>query len=35
MKIALCLHGYFNSSRDNTSLGIHGYNHIKNNKIIE
>ena len=31
MKIALCLHGYFNSSRDNTSLGIDGYNHIKKN----
>ena len=31
MKIALCLHGYFNSSRDNASLGIDGYNHIKKN----
>jgi hypothetical protein len=31
MKIALCLHGYFNSSIDNTSLGVDGYNHIKKN----
>lgn len=30
MKIALCLSGYFNSSRDFNSLGIDGYNHIKN-----
>lgn len=29
MKIALCLHGYFNSSRDITSLGRDGYAHIK------
>jgi hypothetical protein len=30
MKIALCLHGLFNSSTDNTSNGYDGYNHIKN-----
>lgn len=29
MKIALCLSGYFNSSKDNTSLGIDGFYHIK------
>ena len=29
MKIALCLHGYFNSSRDLSSLGVDGYEHIK------
>jgi len=29
MKIALCLHGYFNSSEDLSSLGVDGYNHIK------
>ena len=29
MKIALCLSGYFNSSRDKNSLGIDGYEHIK------
>jgi hypothetical protein len=29
MKIALCLSGYFNSSRDTTSLGIDGFHHIK------
>lgn len=28
MKIALCLHGYFNSSRDLSSLGVDGYHHI-------
>jgi hypothetical protein len=28
-KIALCLHGYFNSSRDTSSLGVDGYNHIQ------
>lgn len=28
-KIALCLHGYFNSLTDNTSLGLDGYTHIK------
>jgi len=27
-KIALCLSGYFNSSRDKSSLGIDGYDHI-------
>ena len=31
MKVALCLHGYFNSSVDSTSLGLDGYNHIKQN----
>lgn len=29
MKIALCLHGYFDSLTDKTSLGEDGYNHIK------
>jgi hypothetical protein len=29
MKIALCLHGYFNSLTDRTSLGADGYAHIK------
>jgi hypothetical protein len=29
MKIALCLHGYFNSSRDGLSLGVDGYSHIQ------
>lgn len=29
MKIALCLHGYFSSLTDNTSLGLDGYAHIK------
>lgn len=29
MKIALCLHGYFNSSVDHTSFGLDGYGHIK------
>ena len=29
MKIALCLHGYFDSLQDPTSLGINGYNYIK------
>jgi hypothetical protein len=29
MKIALCLHGLFNSATDSTSLGIDGYNYIK------
>lgn len=29
MKIALCISGYFNSSRDKSSLGIDGYEHIK------
>jgi hypothetical protein len=29
MKIALCLHGYFNSSRDLTSFGVDGFDHIK------
>lgn len=31
MKIALCLHGYFNSSRDLSSLGEDGYYYIKKN----
>jgi hypothetical protein len=29
MKIALCLHGLFNSSQDLTSTGFDGYHHIK------
>ena len=29
MKIALCLHGVFNSTTDNSSLGIDGHNYIK------
>jgi hypothetical protein len=29
MKIALCLHGLFNSATDDTSLGIDGYEYIK------
>ncbi len=29
MKIALCLHGYFNSPKDKSSLGEEGYDHIK------
>jgi hypothetical protein len=31
MKIALCLSGYFNSSRDLTSLGVDGFDHINKN----
>jgi hypothetical protein len=29
MKIALCLHGLFNSATDDTSLGVDGYEYIK------
>jgi|TARA_R100000005_G_C4955853_1_gene174417 hypothetical protein len=29
MKVALCLHGYFDSRMDQTSKGSDGYNHIK------
>ena len=29
MKIALCLHGLFNSATDSTSLGLDGYDYIK------
>lgn len=29
MKIALCLHGYFDSLVDQTSLGVNGYKYIK------
>ena len=29
MKVALCLHGLFNSTTDKTSNGYDGYNHIK------
>lgn len=29
MKVALCLHGYFDSKMDHTSTGEEGYNHIK------
>ena len=29
MKVALCLHGYFDSRMDHTSKGSDGYNHIK------
>lgn len=31
MKVALCLHGLFNSSTDQTSKGIDGYDYIKRN----
>ena len=31
MKIALCLHGLFNSTQDPNSLGFDGYEHIKKN----
>ena len=31
MKVALCLHGYFDSRMDHTSKGLDGYNHIKKN----
>lgn len=31
MKVALCLHGYFDSKMDVTSKGSDGYNHIKKN----
>lgn len=31
MKIALCLHGLFDSTMDKNSKGIDGYNYIKNN----
>ena len=30
-KVALCLHGYFNSLKDHSSLGLDGYEHIKRN----
>jgi hypothetical protein len=30
-KVALCLHGYFDSRMDHTSKGSDGYNHIKKN----
>ena len=30
MKVALCLHGKFNSEQDSSSKGIDGYQHIKN-----
>ena len=30
MKVALCLHGKFDSQQDNTSKGVDGYQHIKN-----
>jgi len=29
MKVALCLHGLFDSITDGNSKGIDGYNHIK------
>lgn len=29
MRIALCLHGLFDSATDSTSLGVDGYNYIK------
>lgn len=39
MKIALCISGYFNSSRDKSSLGIDGFEHIKkhilNNRDVD
>ena len=28
MKVALCLHGYFNSLTDKNSRGEDGYNHL-------
>jgi hypothetical protein len=31
MKIALCLSGYFNSSKDKNSLGVDGFKYIKKN----
>lgn len=31
MKVALCLHGYFDSNMDPNSKGLDGYNHIKKN----
>jgi hypothetical protein len=31
MRVALCLHGYFDSRMDHTSKGSDGYNHIKKN----
>jgi len=31
MKVALCLHGLFDSATDKTSKGYDGYKHIKNN----
>ena len=31
MKVALCLHGYFDSKMDVTSKGSDGYQHIKKN----
>lgn len=31
MKVALCLHGYFDSRMDHTSKGSDGHNHIKKN----
>lgn len=34
MKVALCLHGYFDSFTDPTSKGIDGYNYIKK-KILD
>ena len=34
MKVALCLHGYFNSSKDTTSKGCDGFKHIYN-KILK
>jgi len=35
MKIALCLHGLFNSLTDSTSNGIDGYEHIKKNILMK
>jgi hypothetical protein len=34
MKTALCLSGYFNSSRDKSSLGVDGYQHIKKHILV-
>ena len=33
MKIALCLHGYFNSQTDSNSLGEDGFEHIRKRVI--
>ena len=30
MRIALCISGYFNSTKDKSSRGLDGFNHIKN-----
>ena len=32
-KVALCLHGYFNSKTDGNSLGEDGFEHLKKNVL--